>query len=438
MSILCATDFSPRAQEAADIAVLLARKLSLPLRLIHCAHDYIVMGDLPVTVPDDKLLKDQLQAEAQRLRASGITVTEELRHGGVGWELLEAAREETTELIVLGSTGKGNAERWLIGSVAQAVAEEAPVPCLVVRRPEVLQAWLEGKLELEVLCAVDMAGSSDAALSWLSTLAAVGPAKIGATYVQTTEDEGMTAEQHQARERDVWEKVRAKLGSVPLDVYVSETKGRPAEEFLQLAQERRPGLMVVGSRHRHGLRQLLSRSFSHRVLAHAASNVLCVPARPEAAEEIPCIRRVLLATDLGPLAVDALRHAHSVLPYGGQIHMLHVCQEPSHGVNPVIASEVYFDHSVAAAKERAEAAQKLKELPARLLPRDAVKVTSEVVTHHDCAAAICAAADRMAADVICMGSRGHTRIGAALLGSTVQAVLARAQQPVFVIPSPRS
>ena len=36
----------------------------------------------------------------------------------------------------------------------------------------------------------------------------------------------------------------------------------------------------------------------------------------------------------------------------------------------------------------------------------------------------------------CMGTKGHTRTGVALLGSTVQAVLARAHKPVFVVTPP--
>jgi nucleotide-binding universal stress UspA family protein len=115
---------------------------------------------------------------------------------------------------------------------------------------------------------------------------------------------------------------------------------------------------------------------------------------------------------------------------------MHVCFEPSSGINPVIASEVYFDHSIATAKARKEAEEKIKALPLSLLTVPGVAITSEVLAHHDIAAAICDAAERKGADVICMGTKGRSRTGAALLGSTVQAVLARAHKPVFVITPP--
>ena len=36
-----------------------AKKLNLPLRLVHCAQDWVVTGDLPLVMPDDQLFRDQ-------------------------------------------------------------------------------------------------------------------------------------------------------------------------------------------------------------------------------------------------------------------------------------------------------------------------------------------------------------------------------------------
>lgn len=438
MSILCATDFSPCAQEAADVAAMLARKLSLPLRLVHCSHDYLLMGDLPVTLPDDQASMEQLKAEAQRLRADGLQVTEELRYGGPGWDLVEAAREQQTELVVLGSTGKGKAERWLIGSVAEAVAEDAPVPCLVVRRADILLAWMQGRVELEALCAVGPAGSSDAAIGWLGTMAGISPTKIAAAHVRRIQEEASMLEEPSCRERDVWEKLRGILGDVPVDVHLRATTGAAAREFLKLVEDRNPGLVVVGRRHLDGMSRLMSRSFSHRVLAHAATNILCVPSRPKTGIQVPPITRVLVATDMGPQTGATLRHARSLLLCGGDIHLLHVCCESSDGINPAIASRVYFDHGLAMAKARETAAQAMEELAASLGDGGGATVTSEVLSHENVAKAICATADRVGADVICMGTKRHSRVGAALLGSTVQSVFAESHQPVFVIPPQES
>lgn len=148
---------------------------------------------------------------------------------------------------------------------------------------------------------------------------------------------------------------------------------------------------------------------------------------------IPRIRRVLLATNFTDVCTEALRHAHSLLPSGGAIRLVHICDEPSSGINPLVASRVLFDNSLTTARETEEAREKFKALPAGLLSVPGVTITSEVLTHGDIAVAICEAAERFDADVICMGTKGHSRTSAALLGSTVQAVLARSEKPVFAV-----
>ena len=432
MSILCATDFSPCAQGAADVAALLAKKLKLPLHLVHCGIDYIVMGDLPLIVPDDRHDIEKLHTEAERLRGFGAEVTEDFRHGSAISELLVAAKEQPTELIVLGFAGR-SAGRSLLGSIAESVAESAPFPTLVVRQPDVLISWLRDEAVLDLLLGLDLAASSDAAIAWVGRLAKVGRIQAGAAHVGSARDKTTSPDEHIAHEQDVWDKMHAALPDLPLTVHAPEVSGHPTEHFLDLVKDNGAGLVVVGSRQRHGLKRLKSTSFSRRVLACAGTNVLCVPAQAVAATAVPVIHRVLAAVDLDGQDCDVLRHAHSLLEGDGEIRLVHVCLEPSGGINPVIASEIYFDHSLAIAQEREEAEKKLKALPAALLQAPGVRISSEVLTHHDVAGAICEVAERFGADAICMGSRGRSRVASALLGSTVQGVLSHAGKPVLVV-----
>ncbi|MFZ2282041.1 MAG: universal stress protein [Prosthecobacter sp.] len=437
MQILCATDFSPSAMAAADVAAALAKKLHIPVRLVHAAQEYIVMGDLPVVVPDDRLIREELKQEAERLRATGIQVTEELRHGSASYEIIDAAAEQSTQLIVLSSVGRSLAGRLLIGSVAEHVAETSSVPTLVVRQGELLLDWLKGDAALRLLCGVDFTASADAAIRAVQTLISMGQVEVEAAYVHPTADPIVGNEPQDTCQRDVWERLHGILGDIPVKVHVREGAGQHAAEFLKTADEHKSGLLVVGTHQRHGLARLKGRSFSRNVLAHAVTNVLCVPAVVAAPDSrIPSIHRVLLATDFTEICTHALRHAHSLLPAGGAIHLVHVCHEPTSGVNPVIASEVYFDHSLITAQAKKEALEKFESLAADFPQVPGVTITTEVLTHSDFATAICEAAERKGADVICMGTKGHSRAGAALLGSTVQAVIALAHKPVFVVTPP--
>jgi nucleotide-binding universal stress UspA family protein len=65
-----------------------------------------------------------------------------------------------------------------------------------------------------------------------------------------------------------------------------------------------------------------------------------------------------------------------------------------------------------------------------------VAVRTEVVRSDDVADAIRGAADRLAADVICIGSHGHSGVAGAVLGSVAQGVVSKSRRPVLVVRPP--
>lgn len=428
MQILCATDFSKPAMDAAEVAATIAKKLNLPLRLMHCGQDWIVLSEMPAVELDDTAAREQLASEALRLRATGVEVATEFRRGNAGLELSAVAMERATKLIVLGSADKGEAE---------CAAGSAAVPTLIVRDAWPLLAWLRDGTTLSVLCGVDFTVSADAAIASIKDLRALGNVDVAAAYISPSLDRLETEDVRLNLQRDVWERLHTVLGDVPVNVHVRGTAARPALELVNLADEQRTGLVVVGAHQRSGWHRLMKASFSQTVTLHSETNVLCVPLSSYTPEfRVPTIHRVLVATDFSDCGDDALRHAYSLVPAGGEVRLLHVCFSPSTGINPVISSEVYFDHSLATAKAKEEAEAKMKGMAPRLLATSGVTTTSEVLTHHDVAVAICEAADRFGADVICMGTKGHSGMGVMLLGSTVQAVLASSHKPVFVVTPP--
>lgn len=74
------------------------------------------------------------EAMAQQLTAIGIPATPELRAGDPAREILAAADELGSDLIVTGSRGRSGLERMLLGSVARNVLTHARCSVLIVRR----------------------------------------------------------------------------------------------------------------------------------------------------------------------------------------------------------------------------------------------------------------------------------------------------------------
>ena len=56
-----------------------------------------------------------------------------LRDGDAGHEILETAKEEAVDLIVIATHGRSGLTHAILGSTAQKVVRRAPCPVLVVR-----------------------------------------------------------------------------------------------------------------------------------------------------------------------------------------------------------------------------------------------------------------------------------------------------------------
>lgn len=438
--ILCASDLSEEARETADVAALLAARKGLPLKIQHFALELVSNADFPDFEQMDDQSREQLEAERVRLSSTYPQVATVLSHGDPGVKVPGGAKDHT-ELIVLGTSGKGRLLRLLTGSTAERIAENALPPTLVVKQPKSLTRWLEEKGSLRVLCAVDFSVSADAALSVLKDFRTLGgeiDLQVACIVrADATSESGRAAGDDVDLECDLWQRLRSILGPVSAKVHVRSTDGSNAQEFLHLAKKLGADLLVVGTHQTHGLRRLLSPSFSREVLTRSSANVLCVPlATYHPIVSAPKIRRVLVATDFSQNGNLALQHACSLLPAGGDIKVVHVCAAPNFGAASELGPSPYLDVEAEVARNKEVSEGKLKELMSQQTATVEVKTTSEVLLDLQPAAAICRAAERFGADIICLGTRSG-RVAKALLGSVSSGVIAHAHVPVLVVPTPK-
>jgi nucleotide-binding universal stress UspA family protein len=85
--------------------------------------------------PDEVLARHRDLAEdaARQLAERGIPATAEARTGDAAHEIIAAAREHHTDLIVTGSRCLEGIDRWFLGSVARNVLVHADASVLVIR-----------------------------------------------------------------------------------------------------------------------------------------------------------------------------------------------------------------------------------------------------------------------------------------------------------------
>ncbi|MFY8105066.1 MAG: universal stress protein [Ramlibacter sp.] len=142
--ILLATDGSEASDHAARIAVDLARVHGASLTALYVVDPYPFLGIGEVNpVGFDAYMsaaRDQAAQAHSRIldacNAGGAAVPVEMRvveDVAVLEGVLRTAREQQSDLIVIGSHGRTGIARVMLGSVAAKVVTQSPVPVLVAR-----------------------------------------------------------------------------------------------------------------------------------------------------------------------------------------------------------------------------------------------------------------------------------------------------------------
>jgi nucleotide-binding universal stress UspA family protein len=188
--ILCPTDFSEFSRRALEQATAIAKAYGAELAVLHVYPFMMAMaGDAPYFpsgLPLDagtraRLLTD-LETAAEPARAAGMKPQLLLLEGDPAEEILRHVRTMAPDLVVMGTHGHRGLNRWILGSVARRVAQQAGCAVLTVPPPlEGAPASTSPSYE-HVLCPVDL-GSSEETLAAAFSIARVAKARLTLLYV---------------------------------------------------------------------------------------------------------------------------------------------------------------------------------------------------------------------------------------------------------------
>jgi nucleotide-binding universal stress UspA family protein len=138
--ILVPTDFSESARHALLYGTSFAREYEGELILLHVVENLTVgyasdLFPVPMAEVFDEIsgyAKAELAKLGAEVKEKGVTVRELVVQGKPSAEIVRVAREETADMIVLGTHGKGMLDKALFGSTAERVIRRAPCPVLTV------------------------------------------------------------------------------------------------------------------------------------------------------------------------------------------------------------------------------------------------------------------------------------------------------------------
>jgi nucleotide-binding universal stress UspA family protein len=455
MKIVCATDFTPRGQAAAQVAVDLARRTRGSVELVH------VMKAVPIDIlaltADAVVLEAEVRGdvearlarECDRLSTADIPVTFHVGEGEVETAVLRRAREIAADLVVTGSRGRSALRRLIVGSVGEELARGSDRPVLVVPPGvEGLGSGVGAPRALSVTVAVDGRTMSRGALDFVRGLRAHVACDVTILRLYWAMEEfqrlGLTGprdlfEPDAEVVGDLERALRLEVGVLPgagrTSFVVKPAWGEPSAQIIEFAQGRSDDLLIVGAESRRGVGRITHPAVAERI-AREVSGVSVVFA-PRRAQEVlqtmtPVIFTVLAPTDLSPVGNRAVPYAYALLSsHGGVVELCHVHER-------VLGAPAYAYEQAEGKLTDVERARIEHALRA-LIPGDAEQrgITTHVTVIDGGRAgdAIVQASERLVVDAVVLASHGKGGALKSLLGSVSHAVVEGSRRPVLIIPS---
>ncbi|MBQ7738565.1 MAG: universal stress protein [Desulfovibrionaceae bacterium] len=138
--ILCAVDLSEHSKQVAEYAATLARNLGASVTVVYTApslSQYVGFHVPPNTIENfvgeivtgaEQSMENFVAENFEGLSAKGHVLI-----GYAAEEILNRAKEEDADMIVMGTHGRKGIDRILFGSVAEKVVKNARIPVLTIR-----------------------------------------------------------------------------------------------------------------------------------------------------------------------------------------------------------------------------------------------------------------------------------------------------------------
>ncbi len=143
--ILLCTDFSENSHWAFTYALNLAKTFKSKLLILHVTPEPVHPDQLSIYLPQEKLeeLKASQKKELDKdlkthylQKMKGFKNYEVIFQEGEPFlEIIQMARKESVDLIVMGTHGRTGLDHILFGSTAEKVVRKSPCPVLTIRLP---------------------------------------------------------------------------------------------------------------------------------------------------------------------------------------------------------------------------------------------------------------------------------------------------------------
>lgn len=214
------------------------------------------------------LASDELERHVAGLLTRGVRYRTSVIENLPVPAIVDWARDNAPDLIVMGTHGRSGLNRFMLGSVTERVLRETPVPLLTVR-----SASTSPRSIRKILCPVNFTGSAQKALEHAAVLARLMQAELTVVHVSDGDAEG----------EDALSSLEGCIRPIENSPAIQRVtlRGVPDETVLRYAEENGTDLIVLAATHRRFLDTTVLGSTTVHVIRHSAVPVLTVTSRPE-------------------------------------------------------------------------------------------------------------------------------------------------------------
>ncbi len=292
-SILIATDFSEYSKVALDICIGASRCMKTKLYVLHTIeklpHDYrhllssTTHADMKQKVEEDAIAKIKAMIPEEIMGKGDIIPM--VRFGKPFLEIIQVAKEENVDLLVIGTHGMAGVDRFILGSVAERLVRKAGCPVMVIKGRE--YAGFK-----RIIVPIDFSDCSRKALEYAIATAKAHNSKL--TILHVYEESFIEPYVNAANSEEEADKIMKEIewaNETKYDEFLKTVdlrgveydklliKGIPETEIVETAMEQQADLIVMGTHGRAGVKHILIGSTAEEVVRTVHCDIIIL--KPE-------------------------------------------------------------------------------------------------------------------------------------------------------------
>ena len=278
-TILFATEI-PTNETVFRFAIAQAKEFGAHLILLHAYDTLVVSGSDPSGVryydfeAAARIEIAHLEPLAERVRAAGISCEIAVRPGLPADQILKYVSEHPVERIVMGTHSPGPIGKLLVGSVAESVLRNSPIPVYVIG-PEAVDGGYRNFETRTILCAVSLAETSSTLAQFAAEVALQHKARLILQHVIVPQEreEALAGRTVGQIEHDLLLQIPCELRE-KIEVQAVVVHGDPTEEVLFQSRAQQADMLVLGAQGASAFAAATRHGVVYKVLAGTHCPVL--------------------------------------------------------------------------------------------------------------------------------------------------------------------